>query len=287
MPARDPILPAMLGWVRLTWLPVDLKCIPADLVDQRGREEPVTEQPRPPRQSYRALIVEDDPRAADALRSYLGRFGCEVGASFSVEVLGSALELLDGHHVADIVFFDIGLPGINGMEAAEILRQTDEVTPIVFVTDLAQYAVRGYAVDALDFMVKPVSYSDFALRMGRAMRVMARNASSVVRVSTPTGLRLVRERDIVYVEVLRHDLYWHVAGEVEPLRMRGSLTAEEERLDPARFCRISASHLINMGHVSRVRGTSVTMDDGEVLTISRSKRKDALETLARFAGGSI
>lgn len=238
-------------------------------------------------QTYRALVVEDDPRAADALCAHLARFGRERDVTFSVEVLRSALEFLDGRHTADIVFLDIGLPGISGMEAAQIIRQTDEVTPIVFVTDLAQYAVQGYAVDALDFMVKPVAYEDFALRMGRAMRVLARNAASTVSIATPTGMRLVPERDIAYVEILRHDLYWHLAGEAEPLRVRGSLVREEERLDPARFCRISASHLVNMAHVSRVRGSSVTMDDGAELTISRTRKKGALEALARYAGGSI
>ena len=239
------------------------------------------------RPSYRVLIVEDDAAAADVLRSHLLRYGREVGATFRVETLSSALEFLDGRHMADLVFLDIGLPGISGMEAAEILRQTDDVTPLVFVTDLAQYAVQGYSVDALDFMVKPVTYEDFALRMGRAMRVMARNADSTVSVSTPTGLRLVRERDVVYVEILRHDLYWHVSGEAEPLRVRGSLAAEEARLDPARFCRISASHLVNMGHVAVARGATLTMDNGDELAISRSRKRDALEALARYAGGSI
>lgn len=236
--------------------------------------------------TYRALIVEDDPRAADALRSYLARYGPEVGASFLVEVLGSALEFLDGRHTADIVFLDIGLPGINGMEAAEIMRQTDEVTPIVFVTDLAQYAVRGYAVDALDFMVKPVTYEDFALRMGRAMRVMGRNADAAVAIPTTNGTRIVPVRDIIYVEILRHDLYWHVSCQDEPLRVRGSLAAEEERLG-SRFCRVSASHLINMGQVSVVRGGGVTMSDGTELAFSRTRKKAALEALARFAGGSV
>lgn len=235
---------------------------------------------------YRALIVEDDPQAAETLHAHLERYAAERGASFSVEILPSALEFLEGTHPADVIFMDIGLPGVSGMEAAEIMRQTDEVTPIVFVTDLAQYAVRGYAVDALDFMVKPVTYEDFALRMGRAMRVMGRNADTTVAIPTADGTRIVPVRDIIYVEILRHDLYWHVAGQAEPLRVRGSLTAEEGRLG-ARFCRISASHLVNMGQVNVVRGSGVTMSDGTELTFSRTRKKAALEALARFAGGSV
>lgn len=236
---------------------------------------------------YRALIVEDDAAAADTLRLHLARFGSEHGVTFSTQTLTSAVELLDGHHTADILFLDIGLPGINGMEAAAILRERDQVTPIIFVTDLAQYAVCGYSVDALDFMVKPVGYEDFALRMGRALRVMARNEGASVTIPTADGLRVVAERDIVYVEILRHDLYWHIAGEKDPLRMRGSLTAAAQQLGTKHFCRVSASHLINMGQVSLVRTNSVVMSDGTEIAFTRSRKKEALEALARFVGGGL
>ena len=236
---------------------------------------------------YRALIVEDDASAAAALCGYLDRFGTKKGVHFTNEVLVSAMELLERQHPADIIFLDIGLPGINGMEAAEIIRETDEVTPIVFVTDLAQYAVQGYSVDALDFMVKPVSYEDFALRMGRALRVMARNDSATVSLPTSAGLRIVRLRDVIFVEILKHDLYWHIAGEKEPLRIRGSLKAAEEQLGPERFCRIAAGYVVNMGHIVRAGASSVTMSDGTELTISRSRKAEALAAFSRYAGGSI
>ena len=236
---------------------------------------------------YRALIVEDDASAAATLCGYLDRFGTKKGVHFTNEVLISAMDLLEGQHPADIIFLDIGLPGINGMEAAEIIRETDEVAPIVFVTDLAQYAVQGYSVDALDFMVKPVSYEDFALRMGRALRVMARNDSATVSLPTSAGLRIVRLRDVIFVEILKHDLYWHIAGEKEPLRIRGSLKAAEEQLGPERFCRIAAGYVVNMGHIVRVGASSVTMSDGTELTISRSRKAEAFAAFSRYAGGSI
>lgn len=236
---------------------------------------------------YRTLIVEDDPRAAETLRAHLERYAAERGTSFSVEILPSALEFLEGRHPADLVFMDIGLPGVSGMEAAEVMRQTDELTPLIFVTDLAQYAVRGYQVDALDFMVKPVTYEDFALRMGRAMRVMERNAGGTVRIATSEGLRVVAEKDVIYVEIFRHDLCWHVTGSAQPLHARGTLTKVAEELGPERFCRVSASHLINMGQLALIRPGSVVMSDGTEVVISRRRRREVLEALTRYMGGSI
>ena len=236
---------------------------------------------------YRALIVEDDPQAAETLRAHLERYAAERGTSFSVEILPSALEFLEGTRPADVVFMDIGLPGVSGMEAAEVMRQTDELTPLIFVTDLAQYAVRGYQVDALDFMVKPVTYEDFALRMGRAMRVMDRNAGGTVSVATDEGLRVIAKKDVVYVEIFRHDLYWHVTGSAQPLHARGTLRRVAEELGAERFCRVSASHLINMGQLALIRPGSVVMSDGTEIVISRRRRREVLETLTRYVGGSL
>ncbi len=266
---------------------VDLECAEGDLVDPAWLAQPAGRD-RGRGEMYKAIIVEDDREAADTLRSHLDRFGADAGVEFSVEVLTSALELLEGpRRACDIYFLDIGLPGINGMEAAQIIRQTDDVTPIVFVTDLAQYAVRGYSVDALDFMVKPVTYQDFALRMGRALRVMARNDGARVTLPTASGLRVIAQRDVIFVEIIKHDLYWHVVGESKPLRMRGSLKAVEAELPPERFCRIAAGYIVNMAHIARVTGTDVTMSDGTALAISRSRKAEAMTAFSRFAGGSI
>ena len=234
----------------------------------------------------RILIVEDTPAEADALRACLRRYEDERGAQFSVEVVPSALEFMERRPRADLVFMDIDMPGVNGMEAAELLRTYDEQTPLVFVTNLAQYAVRGYSVDALDFIVKPVEYADFALRMDRAMRAMARNAQSTISIPTASGLRVVGLGDIEYVDILRHDLYYHLAGEAEPIRVRGSIRAAAEELGDG-FVKVSASCLANMAQVRLVRQGSVVMAGGDELFFSRGCRKAALETLANYVGRSV
>ena len=134
---------------------------------------------------HKLLIIEDDAVEADVLREHVRRYAEERDEKFSVTWFRSALELSSGERSFDLVFMDIDIPGINGMEAAELLRTYDTETPLIFVTNLAQYAVRGYEVQAIDFMVKPVTYANFKLRMNKAMRYVARGAreSLVVRVS--------------------------------------------------------------------------------------------------------
>lgn len=236
---------------------------------------------------HRILIVEDTPTEADVLRAHLARYAAEKGLRFSVEVLGSALEFVNSRHAADLVFMDIDMPGINGIEAAEILRTYDQTTPLVFVTNLAQYAVQGYRVDALDFVVKPVEYYDFAMRMDRAVRIMARNAGRTLALPTESGVRVIPCSEIAYVDMLKHDVRYHPADGSEPLRERGSLRAAEGRLAGQGFLRISSGCLVNMSHVTHIGPASVTMTDGAELFYSRSQRRHALETLANFVGRSI
>ena len=235
---------------------------------------------------YRILIVEDTPAEADVLRAYLQRYAGEKSLSFSIEVLGSALEFINSRRVADLVFMDIDMPGVNGMEAAEVLRTYDTETPLVFVTNLAQYAVRGYAVDAVDFVVKPVEYGDFAMRMDRAMRVVERNSASSLALPTADGVRVVPVSEVLYLDMVKHDVRYHLA-DGSSLLERGSLRAAEERLGTQTFLRISSGCLINMGRVRQIGRESVVMADGTELFYSRSQRKRALETLANFVGRSF
>ena len=236
---------------------------------------------------YRILVVEDDPSEAERLCQHLSRYAAEHGETFATQVLSTAIDFLDRRPPADLVFMDIQMPGITGMEAAELMRTYDEATPLVFVTSLAQYAVQGYAVAALDFLLKPVVYADFVPHMDRALRAMRTKAQATITLPSPDGTRVVPISAITYVNMLRHDLYYHLEGEGEPLRLRRSVRQAEEELGPHGFLRISSGCLVNMAQVRLVRQGSVVLGDGTELFFSRAKRKGCLEALADYVGGSL
>lgn len=235
---------------------------------------------------YRILIVEDTPTEADRLSAFLSRYADETNEALTVERLTNAVDFLERRPRADLIFMDIQMPGINGMEAAEILRGYDEETPLIFVTNLAQYAVEGYAVNALDFLVKPVTYDAFRPRMDRAVRAMHRKAGATIALPSPDGERIVSVRDIGYVDMLRHDLYYHLTREAEPLRLRSSMKVAEEQLSPHGFLRISSGCLVNMAQVKLVRQGSVVLGNGTELYFSRARKRMCLEALANYVGGS-
>lgn len=232
-------------------------------------------------------IVEDEHDAAATLSDFLARYGEDNGCAFQVVEFNSAMQFEITHQGFDLVFMDIQMPGINGMEAAQLMRTYDTETPIIFVTNLAKYAVKGYEVDALDFIIKPVTYGNFRMRMDKAMRRIRRNGGRSLAINTRDGVRVVALADIEYVEVRQHDLYYHMAGEDEPMVIYGSLSALEKQIGDGPFVRVSNSRLVNMNHVRQVRGGSCLMRGDATVPISRSKKREVLDTITAFLGGSI
>ena len=238
-------------------------------------------------ETYRVLVIDDSDEEAATLAGHLDRYAAGHGVRLQVTHLRRAVEVVAERHDADLVFMDIDLPGINGMEAAEELRTRDATTPLIFVTNLAQYAVRGYEVQAIDFMVKPVTYGSFRLRMNKAMRYVARGSqeSLAVQVSREET-RVISLSSIAAVEVTNHDLTYHLDGG-ENLAVHGSLSAIAERLLAAGFVRVSKSCMVSMGHIRAFRGDAVTLRDGSQYPMSRSMKREAVGTITRYLGGSI
>lgn len=215
---------------------------------------------------YRTLVVEDEAQEARHLTDLLTRYGKQHGVEFKVTWHSSAMEMLSDKGHYDLCLLDIEMPGINGMEAAGLLRTYDETIPIIFVTNLAKYAVKGYEVGALGFIVKPVSYGGLSLSLDRALRAIGANAGRSVAVPTEDGVRVVPLRSIIYVEVTKHRLTYHIENE-------------------APVVRVSKSCLANMDKISLVRNAEVQMTNGDLLRISRTHKKEVVDKVTDYLGG--
>ena len=234
---------------------------------------------------YRILVIEDNDDAAAKLAEAITRYGEERGYEFSIMRLVSAIDLDERlSQNCDLIFLDIELPGQSGMDAAFDLRARDTSTPIVFVTNMANYAVHGYAVDALDFIVKPFSYEDFRLRMDRAMRVMRQRTQRTISVRGRDGLRIFEASQLVFVDMKGHDLVYHLASG-EAVAVRGSMRHLEEELGGSPFLRISSGCIVNMGHVRGVADTALALSSGDTVWISRANKKAAIQAIACHLGG--
>lgn len=234
----------------------------------------------------RIAFVEDDAATAQAAKAYLGRYSQEKGIPLQADHYQRAEPLLDGYTPRyELILLDIRLKGgMTGMEAAQKIRKLDTSVQIMFITSLARYAVKSYEVGALDFVVKPVSYYQFAMKLDKAVRVIRRSEDVSLAVPTTRGLKVLPSREITFLEVRDHELVYHTgAGEY---RTRASLNKLEEQLRGHGFLRTTVSHLANMRYVSEIDGTMLVLTTGDRLPISRARRKDVLAGLARYLGGT-
>lgn len=228
----------------------------------------------------RVAIVEDEEKAAELLRKYFAKLKQEQDVDYELQVFADAVSFLEQYRGdQDLVMMDIEMPGINGMEAAKRLRYMDREVVLVFVTNMAQYAVKGYEVDALDFIVKPVSYSDFSFKMKRVLYALQMKNGSQITIQMQGGIKRVTSDEILYVEVTGHTVQYHLLQ--ENITVRGSLSKVEEQLGESRFLRCNNCYLVNPRHIKEVKGHSVLVGTDE-LQISHPRRKAFMQELSRW-----
>lgn len=230
-------------------------------------------------------IIEDDPTEANMLRSHFARYAPENGEEFDIKWFPNGNAFLDGYQpIYDLVMMDIDLPGLNGMATAERLRRVDRSVTLVFVTNLARYAAKGYAVDAIDFLLKPVSYANFTVTIQRALLRCRYSHQPDLLITIPDGVYRIAVSRIKYIEVTNHTLAYHTTEGV--LSSSGNLKDVEERLPAGQFIRCNRCYLVNLAFVRAVRGHTLVLDMDE-LQISRPKRAMVLEALNNYLGGGV
>lgn len=228
-------------------------------------------------------IVDDVPQDAQRLETYLRRYSEENSCEFHCVRFGNAAEFLECRDtIFDLVILDIDMPGMNGVEAARRLRERGDGTVLMFVTNMPQYALAGYEVEAMDYVLKPVPYQDFALKLRKAWRYIQRSRDEQIALRTPDGVTAVAVSEILYVESSLHYLTYHLAD--RELRVRGSMAQAEELLPSRQFARCNSGYLVNLRHVKAIDKEDVTVG-GKRLKISRGKRLEFMERFTRFLGG--
>lgn len=236
---------------------------------------------------FKIAVVEDEADCVEALQEILARYERERGCSIET-VLFRSIEtfLTDYKQCYDIVFMDIRLPGMNGMDGARRLREVDPVVTLIFITSLAQFAVQGYEVSALDYILKPVSYKNFSVKLDRALALLDARVEKTIVVSDKSGIKRMSVKDILFIEVRGHRLTFHLLSE-RTVEVCGSLEDLTAELKESGFSRCNSCYLLNMKYVSRVNAYTVTMHDGTELQISRRKKKAFMDELTAYMGMNI
>lgn len=232
----------------------------------------------------RVAIVEDEQCYAEQLTEYLHRFEKENGGTaFEITTYSDGDGIVSKYKAQfDIILMDVEMKFMDGMSAAEEIRKVDSEVVIIFITNMAQYAIRGYAVDALDYVLKPVSYFAFSQRLTRALGRMRKRETATIALSTKDGIVRLDLANVCYIESQGHTMIVHTTGGSH--EFSGTMKEIEESLLGQNFFRGNKGYLINLAHVDSVRDNCAVVRGAE-LVLSRARTKDFMEALTAYWGG--
>lgn len=231
----------------------------------------------------RIAIVEDEVAVREQLAGYVQRYARQYATQFEVTMFTDGVEILEEYRpVYDIIFLDVEMQHLDGMATAQRIREKDSDVLLIFITNMAQYAIKGYAVGALDYVLKPVPYFAFSQQLQKAVGQLAKRAKHYLAVPVDGGLRRLDVGSIYYIESDGHRIHFYT--EDGDFAAPGTLKTVEEKLAGRPFARCNSGYLVNLAQVLGVQQNTVQVGPHE-LQISRPKRKAFLEALADYIGG--
>lgn len=233
----------------------------------------------------RIAVVEDDEDYIAVIKKYIVRYMKEKGDTISVDVFRDGNQIVfDYQPVYDIILMDIEMPKMDGISAAEKIRELDKDVIIIFITNMAQYALKGYQVRARSYILKPVNYYSLALELQEAIATISRKVDDTILLKDDDVLKKISVNDIYYLESQQHYIIVHTKS--GNIRIRESMKNMERRLEKSYFQRCNVSYLVNLAHVSSI-DRDIVVVGGERIPMSRQKSKSFVSALTDYIGGNI
>ena len=160
--------------------------------------------------NIRIGVVEDDPASCQLVLDYLNRYQQENGEQFTVSVFDDGARIVEKYTpVYDILLLDIEMSEMDGMAAARRIRERDDKVVIVFITAAPQYAISGYEVRALSYLLKPLPWFAFSQELKKSIDMVRRNGDDSMLIETGNGQMRLNLADILYLESIRHTIVIH------------------------------------------------------------------------------
>ena len=227
-------------------------------------------------------IIDDEPLAAELLESYAKK----TPELHLVGVYGSAVEAMKElrNNPVDLLFLDIQMPELSGMEFAGILPKK---TKVIFTTAFDRYAIDGYKVNAVDYLLKPISYDSFVLSVNRVLercrdvdRQDVMSADGFVYVKSEYKLVKINFDDILYIEGVKDYIKIYFRDRRKPVMSLMNMKKLEDYLPKSQFMRVHRSFIVNMSVADMIdRGRIVAGDT--FIPVSESYKEQVQEHIDR------
>ena len=237
---------------------------------------------------FRIAVCDDEKIYRDQLCLFLRHYAELNGEEFQLTSYESADRLLLNYpQNVDLIFLDIAMGGVDGMEAAREIRKFDTNVCIIFITTMYQRAIDGYAVKAYGFIRKPVSEAELKHELAGALTMIRNNQAREQYISFKSSgsIHRIPISHISYCEVKNHQILLTADG--EQYQYRDSMNELELKLTSLGFFRCHSSYLVNGEHIARIDQTELQLRDGTRIPISQRRRKDFMREISDYLGGII
>lgn len=229
-------------------------------------------------------ICDDDARQIEVIEGYIKAWAEKNKEAVTVETFLSAERFL--FHCTsttsyDLLFLDIRMDKITGMELAERIRETDTETAIVFVTADRDFVFRGYEVEALYYLIKPIDEAACEKCLDKVKAKLSLEEGAALVIQTQGKLLKIKHRDLIYLESLSH--YLNICTTQGEYKYRKKIAdIEEELKENKNFIRIHRSFIVNLEFVYAIEESGVVMENGVTIPISRQRWRDTHKAFVKF-----
>jgi len=232
------------------------------------------------------VLVEDNELHREQIKQEIQSYFEDLDEVCELRVFDNGSDMLDHYYAVggyDLLLLDIQLPGMDGISIARQIREHDAKVLIVFITNMTAYAVQGYSVHALDYILKPINRISFRSTLDHARALFRQRVEHYISVITGEGLLKLDISQIYYIETERHAVRLHYTK--GSFHINETLKSIEGKLKNAPFCRCNNCYLVNLAHVERVKKNDVVVA-GHELSFSRLRYKPFMEALTNYMGGA-
>lgn len=232
-------------------------------------------------------IVEDQKIEQERLTHYLQEYCQKAKLPVEVTCFNDGIDITSDYQpVFDVIYLDVEMEIMDGMTTAQKIRQVDKDVLLVFVTNHSQVAIQGYSVEAIDFLLKPLSQFVFEEHFKKILRKLPSpdQEEQFLYIKNKSTTTKVFFKDIFYIESIGHNLCFHTKkGQITTTN---TLKNMEKLLDPTFFFRSNSGYIVNLAYVEKVDGSTAHVN-GEPLQISRPRKKDFMAALTNFVGDTL
>ncbi len=227
--------------------------------------------------TVKCILIDDEPLAIDLLESYVNTTPfLELVAKCNSAL--QAMEILENEEV-DLIFSDIQMPDLSGMEFSKIIF--DRQVKIIFTTAFEEYALEGYKVNAIDYLMKPISYPEFLSAANKAKQQIlnvsrqAETADNEDYIFVKSDYKLIRIdlKDLIYIEGLKDYVKYYTVNSDKPILSLKSMKSLEKELPGQSFMRVHRSFIVNLKKITLVERNHILFGEKRIPVSEKHKEK--------------